>query len=107
MSSIFRVWGLGFRAGLGAVKPTTVLLLQRRWADAVRELNSECAARRGDVCLSDPAFLVAVFACSVSGDWVFFLFRLPDLLAYLRNFPETDQDATGSHGVLGPGSDMI
>ncbi|CAE7238255.1 unnamed protein product, partial [Symbiodinium necroappetens] len=23
------------------------------------------------------------------------------LLAYLRNFPETDQDATGSHGVLG------
>ena len=72
MGSIFRVWGLGFRAGLGAVKPTTVLLLQRRWADAVRELNSECAARRGDVCLSAPAFLVAVFACSVSGDWVLF-----------------------------------
>ncbi|CAE7222719.1 Kcnh5 [Symbiodinium sp. CCMP2592] len=52
----------------------------RRWADAVRELNSECAARRGDVCLN--------------------------LLAYLRNFPETDQDATGGHGVLGPGSDV-
>ncbi|CAL1143978.1 unnamed protein product [Cladocopium goreaui] len=60
----------------GPMKPGGSYLYElRRWVDAVQELNHECSLRQGDVCVN--------------------------LLSYLRNYPQTDQDANGGHGVLG------
>ncbi|CAJ1425943.1 unnamed protein product [Effrenium voratum] len=70
----------------------------RRWVDSVQELNHECSMRQGDVCVSwspriktacDPNLFLNTCQSGVKG-----LKRASalDLLAYLRNYPQADED---------------